>query len=158
MNLAANTCVIYLLNASLSLLRARRQSFAKAIISVGLTGGQADESLAKPEFDLKVKHRDTRFKSPGAAFTAVWLKQFISISLASACLRLSVGAAVPGTACYWCGGKNRGHWLNRYGCKNSHPLSVWKERRDSSNQKRTSQTPAPSLTPLVCWMMDVLQR
>lgn len=59
------------LNSSLSALRAGRQSFAKAIISVGLTGGQADESVAKPEFDLKVKRRDTRFESPGAAFTAV---------------------------------------------------------------------------------------
>lgn len=71
MKLATNTCATDPLNSSLSPLRAERQSFAKAIISVGLTGGQADESLAKPEFDLKVKHRDTRFKSPGAAFTAV---------------------------------------------------------------------------------------
>lgn len=30
--------------------------------------------------------------------------------------------------------KHRGHWLNRYGCKNSRPASVWNERRDSSNQ------------------------
>lgn len=71
MNLTANTRAMDPLNSSLSPLRAGQQSFAKAIISVGLTGGQDDESLAKPEFDLKVKHRDTRFKSPGAAFTAV---------------------------------------------------------------------------------------
>lgn len=30
--------------------------------------------------------------------------------------------------------KHRGHWLNRYGCKNSRPASVENERRDSSNQ------------------------
>lgn len=57
MDFAANTFAIDPLNASLSPLQARRQSFAKAIISVGFTGGQADESVAKPEFDLKVTQR-----------------------------------------------------------------------------------------------------